>query len=337
MKQRPFEAAQQDFWQAHGAETEALSKRPARTVPAAERRQRVARASDWLVGYRRLCNQLALARSRGYTSGLVQRLNQRVLSGHWLLHRQRRLRFADLAGFLRIGFPCAVRRHRWALLWASLVFYGPALLVGVVIQYQPAVLHWLLDTASINALEAMYDPRSEHLGRVRADATDVQMFGFYIRNNIGIALQTVATGLIFGLGSLFFLGINGLFLGAAAGHLQSIGYGEPFWTFVIAHGAFELTAITLAGAAGLHLGNALLAPGNRRRVDRLREHAGDIIPLLYGVVVMLLIAAAVEAFWSSQTTPGTPLKLGVGGICWLLVIAYLGLAGRGAGRGARGT
>ena len=86
------------------------------------------------------------------------------------------------------------------------------------------------------------------------------MFGHYILNNISIALRTFASGLLAGLGTLLVLLFNGVIIGSVAGHLQHIGHGDPFWRFVAGHGAFELTAIVIAGGAGLQLGMKLLAP-----------------------------------------------------------------------------
>ncbi len=125
------------------------------------------------------------------------------------------------------------------------------------------------------------------------------MFGFYIMNNIGIAFQTFASGVLLGLGSLFFLLFNGLMIGSVAGHLTQIGYVQTFWPFVIGHGAFELTAITFAGAAGLKLGWALLAPGRLTRGEALRLAARRSVQLIAGVIVLLLLAAFTEACWSS--------------------------------------
>ncbi len=318
MKQQQFEEANARFWEEFGRRAEALPR---------AREQVAGEAESFLADYRRLCHHLSLARSRGYSTGLVERLNHLMLKGHWLLYRHRRMRFGDLLVFLRQRFPQTVRDHWRLVLVASLLFYGAALVMALLVAFVPESLHYILDAQEVNSLEAMYDPAGEHYGRVREDATDVQMFGFYIRNNIGIGLQTVASGLLFGLGSVFFLVLNGLNLGAAAAHLQGIGFGEPFWTFVVAHGAFELTAITLAGAAGLHLGDALLAPGERSRRRALREHAVQIVPLLYGVVILLVVAAVIEAFWSSKPLP-VAWKYAVGAACWVAVGGYLLLCGR---------
>jgi uncharacterized membrane protein SpoIIM required for sporulation len=154
------------------------------------------------------------------------------------------------------------------------------------------------------------------------------MFGYYIMHNIGIAFQTFASGLLFGVGSVFFLFFNGLMIGAIAGHLTQIGFGQTFWPFVIGHGAFELSAIALSGAAGLKLGWALIAPGRLTRGEALLQAARVSVQLIYGVIGFLLIAAFVEAYWSSMTWPAAWVKYSVGSALWGLVAAYLTLAGR---------
>ncbi|MNL26723.1 hypothetical protein D3C87_1482690 [compost metagenome] len=147
-------------------------------------------------------------------------------------------------------------------------------------------------------------------------------------HNIGIAFQTFASGLLFGLGSAFFLFFNGLMIGAVAGHLTHIGFGQTFWSFVIGHGAFELTAIALAGAAGLQLGWALIAPGRLPRAEALRLAARKSVLLICGVMLFLLIAAFIEAYWSSTTAPTPMTKYLVGAVLWMLVAGYLLFAGR---------
>src|SRR6202008_638920 len=99
--------------------------------------------------------------------------------------------------------------------------------------------------------------------------TDWMMFGYYIRNNVGVAFQCFAGGLFAGLGSVFFLAYNGAFSGALAGYLTQRGLSSTFYAFIATHSSFELTAIVLAGAAGLKMGHSLLAPGRLTRRQSL--------------------------------------------------------------------
>lgn len=119
-------------------------------------------------------------------------------------------------------------------------------------------------------------------------------------------------------------------IGAVAGHLTQIGSGRTFWSFVIGHGAFELTAITLAGAAGLKLGWALLAPGRWPRSEALRLAARQSVQLVAGAILLLLLAAFVGATDSSMTSIGSTIKFAVGGGLQLAAAGeLLALAGRG--------
>ena len=53
------------------------------------------------------------------------------------------------------------------------------------------------------------------------------------------------------------------------------------------------------------------------------------------MVAMLLIAAGLEAFWSSARWVAPWVKYLVGGVCWALVIAYL--VGQGRPRNEAGA
>jgi uncharacterized membrane protein SpoIIM required for sporulation len=177
----------------------------------------------------------------------------------------------------------------------------------------------------------MYSPSAESIGRVREASTDWMMFGYYIRNNIGVAFQCFAGGLFAGLGTLFFLAYNGVFSGALAGYLTDRGLASTFYSFIVTHSAFELTAIVLAGAAGLRIGHTLVAPGRLRRRAALIVATREVSVIIYGVVGLLVIAAAIEAFWSSNRWLPHVVKYGVAAACWAAVLGYLTLQGRRAG------
>ena len=179
-------------------------------------------------------------------------------------------------------------------------------------------------------MEWMYNPDNRKIGRdrERSSETDFVMFGYYIYNNIGIGFRTFAGGMLMGLGTLLLLLFNGIVIGGVAGHLTRVGYSETFWPFVSGHGAFELTAIVICGAAGLMLGRALIAPGQQRRTQALTSIAPEALKLVMGGAAMLLCAAFIEAFWSSSLfTPA--IKYTGAAMLWMLVAGYLVFAGRG--------
>ncbi|WP_285420793.1 stage II sporulation protein M [Pseudomonas sp. efr-133-TYG-5] len=319
MKQSLFENRHKAEWERFALALERL-----------ERGKDTSRVADFPKAYRRLCQHLALAQERGYSSFLIDSLQQQVLRGHQQMYRHRSRLGANLLGFVLAGFPRVVRQEWRFVLAAGLLFFGSLIGFGVLVFLFPELVYNLIPADQVREMQGMYDPVAGHLGRSadRAASEDWVMFGYYIMHNIGIAFQTFASGLLLGVGSGFFLFYNGLIIGAVAGHLSEIGFGQTFWSFVIGHGAFELTAIALAGAAGLKLGWALIAPGRLTRGEALRLAARQSVLLVCGVMLFLLIAAFIEAYWSSRTsiTPLTKYLVGAG--LWLVVALYLLFAGR---------
>ncbi|WP_295543714.1 stage II sporulation protein M [uncultured Thiohalocapsa sp.] len=329
MKQQAFEAAHTDTWRRLEALLTALEDRrtPGRDVP-------VQGLAQWL---RAVSNHYALARARGYSPGLVAHLHALVRRGHRQLYRPQR-RWPQLAlHFATAGFPRAIRRHAGLFWLACALFFGPMLAMGLACHADPTLIHSLLDGAQVAEYETMYDPANTRPGRAPARQADddLMMFGFYVWNNVGLALRTFAWGLLAGAGSGFVLVMNGLVIGAVAGHLTQLGFGTPFWTFVSGHSALELTGIAVAGTAGLLLGGALLAPGRHGRPAALRLRAAEAVPLVLGAMALLALAAMVEAFWSASAGVPPGVKYGVGATAWVLVVAYLLLAGRGGADSAQ--
>jgi uncharacterized membrane protein SpoIIM required for sporulation len=280
--------------------------------------------------YRRACEHLALARARSYPAYLLDRLDRLTADAHQVIYQQRELGAGALWRIVSRDFPRAVRADHAYVWLAAALFTIPLLVLGVLVYLEPTFILSIVDGRTAAQMEQMYSRSAESIGRTQDAGGDWTMFGFYIRNNVGIAFQCFATGLAAGLGTIFFLMYNGAVIGGIAGYLTERGLGETFYSFVVTHGAFELTAIVLAGAAGLKLGHSLLAPGRRTRRQSLVHAARECVVVVYGVTAMLIIAAAVEAFWSSAAWIPSAVKYGVAAVCWLVVFAYFALQGRRA-------
>jgi uncharacterized membrane protein SpoIIM required for sporulation len=277
--------------------------------------------------YRELCQHLALARDRQYSAELIERLSRLALAGHQRLYGAHGRAATRVRGFILGGFPAAVRAAV-----AQRAAGGSALLRTIAGRRRgapalPDFAYVVLPAKQIEDFEQMYG-KGAKAWDARDAGDDAVMFGFYIRNNVQIGFQTFAGGILFGIGAAFYLLYNGLFAGAAMGHLVDAGMSTNFFSFVAGHSAFELTAIVLCGAAGLRLGYSLIAPGRLRRVDALRVGAREALPLVIGSAGMLVLAAGIEAFWSPRTEVPAEIKYGVGIAMWLLTGAYFCLMGR---------
>ena len=308
MKQQSFEKQHQQCW--HDIESQ---------LDKPDKNQDSARFAE---SYMTICQHLALAKQRLYDATLIERLNKLVMRLYRELYRYRSESRLNFYAFFIRDFPLAIYRHRFFIALAMLVSVVPGIFAGLWVYFDDSAIYSVLDSASVRQVEDMYDPAARVLGRERESDTDILMFGFYIQNNIGVAFRCFAAGLLAGIGTLFVLFFNGLHIGSIAGHLTRLDYVDTFFPFVITHGAFELTAIVFSGAAGFRLGYAVLQPGNYKRLDAIKLAGRESISMVYGIVLMLIIAAFIEAFWSSSATLPINIKYTVGSICWFLVLLY---------------
>jgi uncharacterized membrane protein SpoIIM required for sporulation len=321
-----FEQLYQDGW----AELEALLNQVLRAKPVKRGEKTPVDGERLAELYRRACEHLALARARAYPSYIQDRLDRLTAEAHQVIYQHRGLGLARIKQFFAAEFPRAVRAHA-VYVWISIaVFVLPTVVIGFLVYSKPELILSVVDAETAASYEQMYSPDADSIGRVRTADTDWAMFGFYIRNNITVSFQCFAGGLFAGVGSLFFLAFNGAHGGAIGGYLTERGMASTFYSFIVTHSAFELTAIILSGAAGLRIGHAVLAPKRQRRVQALVTAARESIVIVYGFAVMLLIAAAIEAFWSSASWLPHVVKYSVAAACWLGVICYFVFQGRRA-------
>ncbi|MEZ4448547.1 MAG: stage II sporulation protein M [Nannocystaceae bacterium] len=274
--------------------------------------------------YRNLCGDLVHARSAGYTSDLVAYLDGVAGRAHGALHRAPPFRARAFVDLVTTALPRALRRQRRFHAIAALLFFGPLLALAIATVLDPTTAELVLPRGQLEAMSQMY--ADELSGR--SEGADAAMAGFYVNNNIGIAFRCFATGVLFGLGAVFFLVYNGLSIGATVGFVIASGHGHNILTFICTHGVFELSALVIAGGAGLQMGYSLISTGGRTRLGSIRAQVPDLSTTILGAAVMLAIAAGLEAFWSPSSIPA-PIKWATAALSASLLLAYLLLAGRG--------
>ncbi len=278
--------------------------------------------------YANLCQHHAIALSRGYSHTLVDTLHAQINRAHHQLYRYQGNWLARTMRFIGGGFAAAVRKEAKLFGIACLLFFGTALVAGSFAAYSEDIAELILGGRTKFNIEQMYEPNTFDIRPANMeDASSFYMFGFYIANNIGIDFRVFASGIVFGIGSVFFLLLNGVSIGAAAGHLSAIGYVDTFWGFVAGHSAPELLALCISGTAGLMLGRALISPGQQSRALALLRNAQAAVPLVLGAGLMTLVAAFIEAYWSPLEF-ALPIKVAVGLLIWVVFGAYLLFAGR---------
>ncbi len=305
----PFVAPRRSRWQ----RLEELLARGAQTGSTVSERAAL---------YRAVASDLAAARTAGVSPDVLAYLDDLAARSHHAVYTASTPRFDRAWDAIARGFPQALRQEAALFAFATLLFYGPAIGCGWAAATAPGFAESVLGTAELAQLERSYAEAT-----VRPGDGDAAMAGFYVLNNVGIALRCFATGAFAGLGPLFFLVYNGVQIGTVVGYLGRVGLGGNLASFAMGHGPWELTAVTIAGTAGLRLGIAIVAPDGSARTDSLRRVVPHLTLLVSGSAVMLLVAAAIEGFWSASPVPW-PGRIAFAVVQAVIVAVWLMFGGR---------
>jgi uncharacterized membrane protein SpoIIM required for sporulation len=291
--------------------------------------------------YRRAAADLASARSRATDPRAVAYLNGLVGRAHGLIYGGRTRKRLNLREFFFAAIPRTFRASWRYSAVAFLVCALPALVAFLLATGNPAWGDALFRPGLAEVVEdflAQEVPPGGYFQDLQGAIGADNMSGFILVNNVTVALRAFALGITAGIGTLHTLIQTGLmlggFLGVGAHHdrlADIIGVIAP-------HGFLELFAIFVAGGAGLMMGWALIAPGDRPRVRALSEAARQAVTLMVGVAVMLGVAAIVEGVLSPQTAglmQRNAPRLLLGFTVWLLAMLWLLAGDRLAGSAVR--
>ncbi len=331
MNKRQFIKERKKIWK----EFELLVNQFDRKLSRKSKSREVARFSQL---FRELANDLATVRAREWDQQLEDYLNNLAAKGHNVFYGSQKWSWKAAIQYITIDYPNIFRKNINYFLLSCFFFFGPLLLTWGLIQQRPDLASRIIPKEQLKQLNSSWSSKTEEgeddeysgwetdsIGRYGQERAF--MLGFYILHNAGIALTAFAMGLFFGVPTVYTLIFNGIVLGAVSGYVVSAGNGDKFLSFVVTHGSFELTAIAVAGGAGLMLANALIHSQDRTWLDSLLTRGREAVQIAFGAAVMLIVAAFIEAFWSPAPIPAI-YKYVVGASMWLLVFLYLGFAGR---------
>jgi uncharacterized membrane protein SpoIIM required for sporulation len=277
--------------------------------------------------YRMTTADLARAQTRKLGTGIteyLQRLSQRTYTQ--IYQGRERKAWRDVWRFFRDGFP-AICQQTWAYITISTAVFLLGCLMGWwCAWHDPAFVEMAVPKPIIEKVRDGELWMGSIVGVEPLASSEIMI------NNIRVTLFVFAGGiallldqlpLILGLGTLFILWNNGLHIGTIATMVGQYGLAFPFWAFVFPHGALELPAIFLSGAAGLLLSRGCLFPGQLKRMAALKQAAAQAIRLMFGVVPMLVIAGIIEGFFSPNPAIPDSLKYLTGTLLLSGLLYYL--------------
>ncbi len=222
-----------------------------------------AELDDLVAGYQRVGTQLSVARTTLRDPALTARLSALTARAAAVVYGSAPRSWGAAARFVTDTFPAALWHHRAFVGIATALFVVPALALGVWLAASPVAL----DVAVPPALQEAYV--EQDFAAYYSSEPSAQFASTVTTNNIRVGILAFAAGVLLCVPTAAVLALNGANLGVAAGLFAAAGEQPLFWGLILPHGLLELTAVFVAGGAGLRLGWTLVDPGDRPRAEAL--------------------------------------------------------------------
>ncbi len=217
-------------------------------------------------------------------------LNGLVSKSHNLLYKDQISSMKQIRHFFGVKF-IGLLVEQWKFIIVAMILF----ILGALGSFF-SVLNDPLHLYSILPANIAQGVDPTQLGSSDGAVDSSLMSANIMTNNIQVAILAFAGGVTFGLLTVYLLIYNGIIVGALAALFWHHGKTYDFWAYIVPHGMIELTAIFIAGGAGLLMGYKLFVPGNLSRLYQLKRHAKRSVQLLLGTIPLFVIAGIIEGF-----------------------------------------
>lgn len=279
-----------------------------------------AELEELVVLYQRTATHLSYARTYFRDPALDAQLSRLVGRAASVVYGSRPRTLRAVGRFFAVTFPGATWHIRWFVAVATGLTVAASLAVAVWIGTSTVALEASAPAAVREAyvqddFEAYYSaqPSAEFASQV-------------FTNNLRVGVLAFAAGIAGCVVTAFILVQNGANLGFAAGLFSVAGELPRFWGLILPHGLLELTAVFVAGGAGLRLGWTLIDPGDRPRADALVEEGRRAMAVVLGLALVFAVAGVIEGFVTGSTLP-TAARVGIGVAAEAAFLVYVGILG----------
>lgn len=297
--------------------------RAARLRATSLRRRHGSHVTDALVvvdDYRRAAHELnAAAATAPGASRTSEYLEATYADLHDVIHRPARRPWQALLSLLRDQIPAALHAMRLHVLAVSLLFVASGVAGFWMVIVYPDLIQLFASPNLIATVE-----RGELWTDGLLSVTPSAVLSVDIlTNNIVVSFFAFCSGVVFGMGTFYIIGMNGLSLGAIFALTAQHDLAGRLFDFVVAHGCVELSCICIAGAAGSYIGEALVRPGTHSRSEAFRLAARESVRVMLAVTALLFVCGFIEGYVSPDPEVPRWARVTIGVGFWLFMISFL--------------
>jgi uncharacterized membrane protein SpoIIM required for sporulation len=267
-----------------------------------------------------LTDDLAYSKTFYPESATTRFLNELTSRFYQLIYRNKKEKRSRILAFWRYELPAVIRRSYKYLAYAFAIFII-SIFIGIISSANDAkFVRLIMGDHYVNmTLENIEkgDPMA-----VYKQINEIDMFLGITLNNVRAAFWAFVLGVTFSIGSFYVLFINGVMLGSFQYFFYQKGLLIESVMTIWIHGTLEISAIIIAGGAGLLIGSSMLFPGTYSRKLSFMNGVKHGIKIIIGIVPMFIVAGFLEGFVTRHTDMPDGLRIGIIIVSFVFIIWY---------------
>ncbi len=221
----------------------------------------------------------------------LNQLAQKIFTG---VHKQKGESLKKLITVWQISLPLEIYRSRKNLLFALVAFLVYCFVGVITTHFDPDFPRMVMGDGYVET--TLDNIKNGNPLAVYESDDQLSMFVQITTNNMKVAFLTFFIGFFFTIGTHILLFYNGVMLGAFQYFFYMKGLLITSFLGIWIHGSFEISAIVLAGGAGLTAGNGLLFPKSYTRLQSMQLSAKRGLKIMMSLVPFIIAAGFLESY-----------------------------------------
>lgn len=277
-------------------------------------------ADDLAENFIELTDDLSYARTF-YPNSQTEKYLNRLTSKYFIgIYKHRKRESGRFLRFWKEELPLVMYKQRMNMLY-SLLFFALGIIIGAFSASQDNdFVRLILGDSYVNMTLDNID-KGDPMAVYKSSDSAPMFFGI-ATNNIRVAFIAFIFGIFFSVGAIYVLFGNGIMLGAFQYFFYQKGLLATSMLSIWLHGTLEISAIVIAGGAGLVLGNNLLFPKTYSRIYALKKSAKDALKIVVGLIPVFVVAAFIESYWTRLTEMPVAFNLTIIILSALFMVFY---------------
>lgn len=267
-----------------------------------------------------ITSDLAFSQTHYPKSRITLYLNNLASAIHHRIYRNKRERWSRIVTFWTREMPQIMWHARKELCISFLIFVVSAL-VGALSQWLDPEFSRLILGNSYVDMTLQNIENGTPMAVYGSGSEGTMFFGITI-NNIMVSFRAFASGLLTSFATGLLLFCNGVMIGAFQTFFAQHGLLWESFLAVWLHGTIEISAIIVAGAAGIAMGNGWLFPGTYGRLYSFRRGAMKGLKIVIGTVPLFCVAGFIESFLTRHTEFPDAFRLTVILLSAIFIVYY---------------